>query len=394
MTQGIGRLIQIGVAKETTRGTSPSSATYWVPYADGSQIEEKYQNVMQDQAYGVIEDNIGQFRVKNWAEAKITGPVSDVIFPIFMLSLLGTDTPTGPTDSTYTHPMTVAETATHQSLSLYRHDPVSGQDRVYANAVVSKMSLEYALGKYVTYTATLLAQQGVTHAAYSPATTSENRFVPQYLTFKVAPSLAGVNGTLTGTGTAATTIHVTALSINTNLLRIGMTVTGTNVPANTTIAAIVSATAFDLSAATTGAVGTMTFGAFVLPVMSAKIDFDASSDAYQPLGTVTPSDFFNKEFKVTGQLELLWKNETDMKINVLAGTASAMILDLLNADVLLGATTHPEYTVLLNKVIFTEIGQAVKLKDMLSQTLKFTAAYSTTDSSMVTSTMVNTVATY
>ena len=63
----------------------------------------------------------------------------------------------------------------------------------------------------------------------------------------------------TATGTGNSTIHITGLSISTKLLHVGMSVSGTNVPTGATIVSIVSTTAFDLSAPTTGAVGTMTF---------------------------------------------------------------------------------------------------------------------------------------
>lgn len=65
--------------------------------------------------------------------------------------------------------------------------------------------------------------------------------------------------TYTATGTATSTINVTALSIDANLLTIGQAVTGTNVVAGSTVASIVSTTAFTLSTATTGAIGTLTF---------------------------------------------------------------------------------------------------------------------------------------
>lgn len=397
MSKTIGRLVQIGIAKEATRGTTPGSATYWLPYQDGSQIEESFDNAVNDQVYGVIENNVGQTRVKNWSDTVLTGHATDTIFPLLLLSLFGTDTPTTHAGETtvYDHTFSVQEGAQHQSLSLYRHDPASGVDRSYANSVVTKMEIDYVLGKFITFNATLMGQQGAVQSSFTPATTSENRFVPQYFTFKTAPTLAGVNGTLTATGTAATTVNVTALSISTALLRIGMGVTGTNVPAGATVAAIVSATAFTLSAATTGAMGTITFTPFTLPIISAKLNIDAGSDAYQPLGSITPTDFFNKEFGVTGELEILWNNETDMKTRILANNGDAVILDLINTDVALGVVpTRPELKVTLAQIYYTDIGQPVKIKDMLTQVVKFTAAYSIPDSQMIKIVATNTIATY
>ena len=167
----------------------------------------------------------------------------------------------GSGDSAYTHTFTVGESAQHQSLTFFLHDPLSAQDYSYANGVVEKLELNMALKKFVEFNASIKALSGASQSNFTPSTTTENRFVPQYLAAKFALDYAGLQGTLTATGTAATTIHVTGCSINpqTNL-KVGMTVTGTNIPANTTIAKIVSATAYDLSQATTGAIGTQTFG--------------------------------------------------------------------------------------------------------------------------------------
>lgn len=71
------------------------------------------------------------------------------------------------------------------------------------------------------------------------------------------------SNSFTATGTAASTIHVTGLSINTASLQVGMTVIGANIPSGATVASIVSSNAFDLSIASTGTVGTLTFNAFV-----------------------------------------------------------------------------------------------------------------------------------
>jgi len=69
---------------------------------------------------------------------------------------------------------------------------------------------------------------------------------------------------LSTAATAATTTAVTGLTFalgDATQLAVGMTVTGTNVPSSTTIAAIVSYNAITLSQATTGAIGSvLTFG--------------------------------------------------------------------------------------------------------------------------------------
>src|SRR5665213_1036424 len=270
--KGIGRLISLGIAKEATRGTAQTSASYWVPFSDAS-LDEKIENVTQDEAYGIIEDSVGQFRVKNWAEGSLKLPVTDQSLPLILFAMLGANADSAHAGETtvYDHKATVGESAQHQSLTLFMHDPLSGVDYSHALGVIHKFDLDVELKKFAELSLSVKALKGVSQASFSPSIAAENRFLPQYMTFKYAPSTAGVNGTLTATGTAATTIHVTSLSISTTLLNVGMSVTATNLPAGATIAKIVSSSAFDLSVASTGAIGTMTFAASPVQLKSLKL---------------------------------------------------------------------------------------------------------------------------
>jgi Phage tail tube protein len=397
MAKGIGRLFSIGIAKETTRGTAISSASYWLPFADAS-IEEKLDNVTQDEAYGIIEDAVGQFRVKNWAEGTIKVPMTDQSLPLLLLSMLGANA-----DSThsgesvvYDHKATVGESAQHQSLTLFLHDPLAAVDYSHALGVIHKLELDVQLKKFAEINLSVKALKGVSQSTFTPSIASENRFLPQYMTFSYAPSAAGVNGTLTATGTAASTTHVTALSINTNLLNVGMRVTGTNVPAGATISAIVSSTAFDLSVATTGAVGTMTFNGAIVKLKSFKLTLDSNVEDQEVLSSVAPVDFLNKEFKAEGTFEAIWQNESDFKTVSLATptVAQALLVDIKNTDVTLGSAANPEVKILLDKVYFTEFSRPIKIKDLVYQTIKFKATYSTANGEMLAITTVNSIASY
>src|ERR1700685_4787027 len=88
MPKGIGRLINWGYAKETTRGTAVSSASAWSPW-DSLDFDEKADNVVADQAVGVIEDSIAEYRVKNYADGSFKMPLTDQSAALLFLSILG-----------------------------------------------------------------------------------------------------------------------------------------------------------------------------------------------------------------------------------------------------------------------------------------------------------------
>src|SRR5579872_6346948 len=108
MSKGIGKLFQIGIAKETTRGTAKTTASYWPAFTDAAP-EEKFENAVDSQSYGVIEDSASQTRTKNWMEGTINAPLSDQSFVLLLLSLLGTDAVTTHSGETvvYDHALTV-----------------------------------------------------------------------------------------------------------------------------------------------------------------------------------------------------------------------------------------------------------------------------------------------
>ncbi len=397
MSKGIGRLFALGLAKETTRGTAIASASYWLPF-DDLGFEEKFDNVSQDQAIGVVEDSSAMYRVKNYADGTFKLALTDQSAGLLFYSLFGGynhGTHSGES-SVYDHTFTPGESAQHQSLTMFIHDPLSGKDYSHANGVIHKMELDAELKKFVELSISARALKGAAQSSFTPSILSENRFLPQYMTFSYAPTTGGVNGTLTATGSGTSTIHITSLSINTNQLNVGMRVTGTNIPAGATIAAIVSSSAFDLSVATTGAPGTMTFNGAIVALKSFKLSIDESIEDQEVLSNVAPLDFLNKEFKVEGSLEAIWQNESDFKTVALATpqVAQALLVDIKNTDVILGTATNPEVKVLLDQVYFTEFSRPIKIKDLVYQQLKFKATYSLSNSEMIKLVLTNTVSSY
>ena len=395
MAKIIGRQFQFGVSKETTRGTTPGSVEFWQPFTDLT-LDEKKKFAVENQAYGIIEDQVGELPVTRTAEGSAQGLIGDQTIGLLLLSIFGTDTVATHSgeSAVYDHTFTVQEATQHQSLSFYVHDPATSQDYSHALGVVEKIELTYDLGKMVTFNASIKAKTGTAQSAYTVSTVTENHFVPQYLKFQIADTLAGLNGTLTATGTAATTIHVTALSISTGLIRVGMTVTGTNIPAGATVAKIVGAAAFDLSTASTGTVSSMTFGPALIALKTAKLTINQNIESQEVLGSQDPADYLNKQFSVEGTVEAIWQNETDFKTPFIGATYQAIRLLLVNSDVTIGSATNPTLSITLAKVILTDLGRPIKVGDLVYQTLKFNAVYSQGDAQMVTALLTNTVSAY
>jgi hypothetical protein len=260
-SKGIGRLISVGVAKETTRGTAIASAAFWNPWMDLT-LDEKKEFAVDAQSYGIIEDSVNLTQTKKWAQGSIAGNVADTTIGLLLYSLFGgyAAAAHGAEAAVYDHTFSVGENAQHKSITLFLHDPLSFVDYSYANGVVEKFEINMALKKFVEFTASVKALSGVAQSAFTPSTTSENRFVAQYISAGFSPQVAGLLTAQEGTATAASTVNMTALSFSTDLLSVGMYVVGTNITSGTTVSAIVSNSALTLSGASTGNASDVHFG--------------------------------------------------------------------------------------------------------------------------------------
>jgi hypothetical protein len=328
--KGIGRIVQFGIAKETLRGTAPTTPAYFLAWNSGI-IEEKYENVTDVESYGVIEDSANVTRVKNYAEANLKMPLTDTSLGLFLYSLFGgyaVAAQASPNAAVYNHTFTVLENAQHQSIACYVHDPLAAQDYSHANGVVSKLDIDFALKKFIEITAVIKTLAGTQITTLTPAQATENRFLPQNVTFKTATTVAGLSG--------ATPIAIKSL----------------------------------------------------------KLTFNQNIEDQEVLGNVAPKDFLTKEFMVEGTVEAIFQNESDFKTASLANTIQAMLIDIKNTNVTIGSSSNPELKITLDQCFFTEISVNRTLKEIVYQTVKFKATYSIANAEMAKAVLSNLVATY
>ena len=112
-----GRRVDIGISKESSRGTTAASADYWIPHAAFSFIE-KVAKVRDDNGMSVIESPRSADLVKRWTEGDLEFNIRDQSIGLILLALLGTESNQSgvPQANTGTHTFTVAESNQHQSL--------------------------------------------------------------------------------------------------------------------------------------------------------------------------------------------------------------------------------------------------------------------------------------
>jgi len=211
MTQkGIGRQIQFGIAKESVRGTAEATASYWLDTLD-LDFDEKFNKVVEEQTEGVIEDSTGLQTVQRWVEGSFRAYIDDISMPLILQSLLGSLSSGAHSgeSAVYDHDITVAQSAQHQSLSMFLNDPLSGQDYKHALGVVTGLEIAFEHAKILDLTATVMSKKGEV-ATLSPANTSVKRFLPKHCQVKLATNLAGLSVA------SVLPVNVLNLSINQN----------------------------------------------------------------------------------------------------------------------------------------------------------------------------------
>lgn len=212
MSKGIAKLLAVGFAKESSRGTAESSASFWVPFLEAT-VDDKDQRDADEQSYGVIESTVDQKIVKQWAEIQFKALIGDKSFPLLLLATLGSLSTGANADGSGNvkdHTITVGQSAQHQSLTTFLDDPLGGQDYKHALSAVESLELTYEKAKFVQFALKMMAKKGAT-ATLTPSITSENKFLAQHLTFKVASSQSGL------TGASPTVIKSLKLTINKDL---------------------------------------------------------------------------------------------------------------------------------------------------------------------------------
>jgi len=193
MSKGIGKLLQLGIAKETVRGTAESAATYWLQ-TNEFDVSESDERVVNDQTLGVIEESQGEDIVKQWADVTYKAPIGDKHFPLILLAALGSLSTGDNADSDASikdHTITVAQSAQHQAVSLFKNDPLASADYKHAMGCLESLEISYEQGKYLEYSVSFKAKKGAT-ATLSVSNTTENRFLPQHVVFKLASAQSGL----------------------------------------------------------------------------------------------------------------------------------------------------------------------------------------------------------
>lgn len=199
MSKYIGRLVNVGLARETSRGTAVA-ASWWLPKANVAFFD-KATKVTSRLNYGVIGDGAYAPKAFEWAEGTIEGDVFDKSFGYLLYSVFGSVVTSG--TGAYTHTFSLANTNQHTSLTLTLADPDRADQ--YAMAMLDKIEINIKPDDIVAFTSDFKARTGRAMAIPTADYTAENKFLGRHAIIKVANTTSGL--------AAATALNLKSLKL-------------------------------------------------------------------------------------------------------------------------------------------------------------------------------------
>lgn len=190
MSEYIKRKSDLGIAKETTRGTK-ATPTFWLK-PTSNDIQDRIEVVKSDRQFGRIEARDDQAVAKTWSQGTIEGEIFDRSFGLFLLAGLGKVTTSPSGDSgVYNHLFEVLQSSQHPTLTIVekRFDV---EQIAYVNSVIETLGLTFELNNYCTFSANIKGKAKVADTS-TPSYEAENFFMAKNATVKIADDVAGLS---------------------------------------------------------------------------------------------------------------------------------------------------------------------------------------------------------
>jgi hypothetical protein len=191
MTKLIGRKFNVGIGKESTRGTAVA-ADYWLPKMDFSH-GDKISEVVHESSIGTIHDAENSHIVEKFSEGKLKGRIADTSFGLILEAVFGGDVATLVATGVYDHVFSVLESAQHPSLTVDISEPNASTGIRYALSMIDSLEVTFEIKAYGQYEISFRGNKNVA-GANTASFTVENIFLPQHASVKFATNLAGLAG--------------------------------------------------------------------------------------------------------------------------------------------------------------------------------------------------------
>lgn len=188
MSKFIGRKTEVGIGKESPRGTRVTP-TYWIG-KNSLSFDDKVILTKSGESIGSIASQTTGFITEAWAEGSLEAEVRDKSFGLILLATLG-QVSSGLLETTaYKHTFSLLNNNQHPSLTIGYKDDIGSI--AYAMAMVKALKLNVTMEDIVNFSVDFMSRQGDTTSAYTPSYGSENKFTKKHFSFYVDNTVEGL----------------------------------------------------------------------------------------------------------------------------------------------------------------------------------------------------------
>jgi len=203
MPEIIGKQIELGLAVENVRGTSPSQPEVWLRNVTANVIA-KAEKVVDESKRGQLEDSENARVVKKWYQGEVEGVLAADPIGYFFYNLYGIANDTTVTTGVYSHVFTLQNSIQHASLSLFAKDG-GAQQAVFKNGMLTSLEITASPDDLVRFSAEFMAAGEGANASSPSYENTQYDFIGKDVSIKLADTEAGLTG--------ATAISAKSLSV-------------------------------------------------------------------------------------------------------------------------------------------------------------------------------------
>jgi hypothetical protein len=190
MAKYIGRRVNIGVGKETSRGTA-AAASRWVPKIDYTLWEKANKATSEESLSHISGYGPQEIVTQKHAEGMLNGEINLKSWPLFLLSTFGSVS-SAAENSDYKHTITLSNSNQHQSLTFHTLEPNGNLQ--FPLAVVDSLDLTVNPEEIVKFELGLKSRLPGTSTESASYESTDYKFIGRHLELKVADDTASLSG--------------------------------------------------------------------------------------------------------------------------------------------------------------------------------------------------------
>ena len=208
MSKQIQRLVDVGLGRETVRGTAEAAADFWLPKIDFDFIP-KVSIAVDNSGLGVIDARQGHALTQRYGEGSLGGIVYSNSFGTLLAMALGTWSSGTAVDSAYTHTFTRLNTNQHPSFTIFVKD--ENLDEGYPLGMLNQLTINAVVEDYIKFTAGFMSKTGAVATQTPSYAATDFAFLPKNMSVKMAATTAAL------ATASATSLKSLRLTINKNI---------------------------------------------------------------------------------------------------------------------------------------------------------------------------------